>query len=103
MILVIIITELLIVMRFDFHVITIPLPRSVALSWLLFISCLIVWTIWQFFYRGKMRVGFGTMEDSGVGLAEFAEQHQVHPVESPCEEGSTMSFRMDDLAKDKNV
>lgn len=52
MIIAIIITEFLIVVKFDFVTISKPLPPHVAVFWILGLITLIVWTIWKFYiYR----------------------------------------------------
>ena len=48
-ILAIVITEFLIVARFDWETITKPLPRHVLVFWICGIVILIAWTIWNFF------------------------------------------------------
>lgn len=47
----IIITELLIVLKFDWETVSKPFPPKIALFWALFISCLVLWTIWQFYLK----------------------------------------------------
>ena len=42
------ITELLIVLKFDWETATKPLPFKVAVCWGVFISGLMLWTIWNF-------------------------------------------------------
>lgn len=52
MIIAIIITEFLIVVKFDFETISKPLPPHVAYFWILGLLSLIIWTIWKFYiYR----------------------------------------------------
>jgi len=48
-ILAIVVTEFLVVAKFDWDTITKPLPRHVAIFWLLGLVALISWTLWNFF------------------------------------------------------
>lgn len=45
----IIITEFLIVLKFDWETVTKPIPQPVASVWAVGLLCLVVWTIWKFF------------------------------------------------------
>jgi phosphatidylserine synthase 2 len=47
----IIITEVLIVLKFDWETVSKPLPPKIALFWAFFIGCLVLWTIWQFYLK----------------------------------------------------
>jgi len=47
----IIVTEVLIVLKFDWDTVTKPFPPEVAFWWYLFIGALVLWTVWQFFLR----------------------------------------------------
>lgn len=49
----IVITEFLIIAKFDYQTITKPLPSHVAYAWILGLLGLVGWTIWIFFVRGK--------------------------------------------------
>lgn len=49
MIAAIIITELLIVVKFDWETITKPLPTHVAYGWILGFSFLLIFTVWKFY------------------------------------------------------
>lgn len=44
----IIITEFLVIAKFDFGTITKPLPTHIAYFWILGCSSLILWTLWKF-------------------------------------------------------
>jgi phosphatidylserine synthase 2 len=45
----IIITEFLIVLRFDLYTVTKPIPQPVASVWAIGIISLAVWTFWKFY------------------------------------------------------
>jgi phosphatidylserine synthase 2 len=47
----IIITELLIVLKFDWDTIAKPFPTKIAACWIVFISSLALWTLWQFYFK----------------------------------------------------
>ena len=47
----IIFTELLIVLKFDWDVVTIPFPRHVAICWSIAITLFVLWIIWQFYLK----------------------------------------------------
>ncbi|XP_064634708.1 phosphatidylserine synthase 2-like isoform X2 [Lineus longissimus] len=51
----IILTELLVILKFDWETITKPLPRPVAIFWCLGLILLVVWTIHRFFIRRDLR------------------------------------------------
>nr|XP_027199856.1 phosphatidylserine synthase 2-like [Dermatophagoides pteronyssinus] len=51
----IIITELLIILKFDFEVITKPLPKHIRYSWIGAIIILAVWTIWRFLLKNTIQ------------------------------------------------
>lgn len=63
MIAVIIITELLIIMKFDWETITKPLPTSVLCFWIIGLLGLVLWTIWFFCIHHKIDVV--TIEQNG--------------------------------------
>ena len=44
-------TELLICLKFDWETLTKPFPPDVAFWWYIFLSALVLWTIWQFLVR----------------------------------------------------
>lgn len=103
MVLIVIITELLIVMRFDLEVITKPLPPKIALLWLTFGTLCIMWTIWQFGYRGKIRWGFGGQplhsQDSGVSLESEYPQNLS---DSSLDLGTAVTFSIKDFVDKKD-
>lgn len=47
----IIMTELLICLKFDWETVTKPFPPEVAFWWYIFLSALVTWTIGQFLIR----------------------------------------------------
>lgn len=47
----IVVTEFLIVLKFGWETITIPLPTPVAYSWLAGVAALVCWTLWAFFIQ----------------------------------------------------
>jgi hypothetical protein len=47
----IITTEVLIVLKFDWATVTKPFPPDIALYWIIFLSALFAWTLFQFFLR----------------------------------------------------
>lgn len=47
----IIFTEMLIVFKFDWDVVTIPPPRHIAVAWITGACCLVLWIIWQFYLK----------------------------------------------------
>lgn len=47
----IIITEVLICLKFDWETVTKPFPPDIALYWSIFGAALLLWTIWQFCIR----------------------------------------------------
>ncbi|GAU97853.1 hypothetical protein RvY_09082 [Ramazzottius varieornatus] len=103
MVLIVIITELLIVMRFDLELITKPLPSMIALLWLTFGTLCIMWTIWQFGYRGKIRWGFGGQplhsQDSGVSLEPEYPQNSS---DSSLDWGTAVTFSIKDFVDKKD-
>ena len=44
-----IITEFLIVLKFDWETVTKPIPRPVACVWLVGLVCLVTWTTFKFY------------------------------------------------------
>lgn len=51
----IIVTEFLVIAKFDFHTITKPLPSHVLYFWIIGLTCLATWTIWNFFFKVKSK------------------------------------------------
>lgn len=49
----IIITEFLVIAKFDFQTITKPLPTHIRYFWILGFCTLFVWTLWKFFLIPK--------------------------------------------------
>lgn len=47
----IIMTEVLIVLKFDWETVTKPFPPKIALCWEIFGGCLLTWTVWQFYIK----------------------------------------------------
>lgn len=50
----IIITEFLVIAKFDFETITKPLPVHITYFWILGFCTLFVWTLWKFFLIPKL-------------------------------------------------
>ncbi|OQV12010.1 Phosphatidylserine synthase 2 [Hypsibius exemplaris] len=106
MVLAIIITELLIVMRFDWETITKPLPLNVTYSWLAFLGVSALWPVYKFGYRGKLRVGLGdrsvTDSKEGPSSDDLGLADRLLTADD-AEEGASVSFRVRDLVKKKDV
>ena len=51
MIVCIVFTEVLIVLKYDWDTVTKPLPMHISVFWIVFISVLVLWTIWQFYIK----------------------------------------------------
>jgi len=51
----IIITEVLITLKFDWHTFTKPLPRHVVVGWTIGLAVLAIWTIWHFYLQRLLR------------------------------------------------
>lgn len=49
-ILAIVVTEFLIVAKFDWETITKPLPQNIAIFWIVCLTLLVLWTIWNFYF-----------------------------------------------------
>ena len=47
----IIVTEVLITFKFDWHTFTKPLPGYVIVGWMIGLAALAVWTIWHFYLQ----------------------------------------------------
>jgi hypothetical protein len=47
----VIITEVLITLKFDWSTFTKPLPQHVALAWIIGLVALAVWTLWNFYIQ----------------------------------------------------
>ncbi|XP_055335120.1 phosphatidylserine synthase 2-like [Paramacrobiotus metropolitanus] len=107
LVLAVIITELLIVLRFDWDLVTKPLPSRIAACWLLFFACVIIWTWWKFFYRNTLRLGFGgrpSHDDSGVDVSSLGISNVIGSISDDlcaADEGSTVSFSLKDLLEKK--
>lgn len=53
-VLAVIITEFLVIAKFGWEIITLPLPRYVAIAWIIGLSALTCWTMWNFFWRSRL-------------------------------------------------
>ncbi len=51
LVVIIVFTELMIVLKFDWETVTRPFPPHVSLFWLLFTICIVAWTIWHFYIK----------------------------------------------------
>jgi len=51
----IIITEVLITLKFDWHTFTKPLPDHVTFGWSIGLAVLAIWTIWHFYLQRLLR------------------------------------------------
>ena len=47
----IIVTEVLITLKFDWQTFTKPLPRHVVVGWIIGLAALAIWTIWHFYLQ----------------------------------------------------
>ncbi|XP_017461940.1 PREDICTED: phosphatidylserine synthase 2-like, partial [Rhagoletis zephyria] len=60
----IIITELLIILKFDFAVVTKPLPKHIFLFWVGAIILLVLWTLWRFVLRNFIQILYRTRPEN---------------------------------------
>jgi len=51
----IIVTEVLITLKFDWHTFTKPLPGYVVVGWAIGLAVLAIWTIWHFYLQRLLR------------------------------------------------
>jgi phosphatidylserine synthase 2 len=51
MVVIIVLTEVLIVLKFDWETVTRPFPMHVTIFWIVFASSLVGWTIWHFYVK----------------------------------------------------
>jgi len=51
LIIAIIVTEVLITLKFDWHTFTKPLPGYVVVGWVIGLAVLALWTIWHFYLQ----------------------------------------------------
>jgi len=51
----IIVTEVLITLKFDWHTFTKPLPSHVVVGWTIGLAVLAIWTIWHFYLQRLLR------------------------------------------------
>lgn len=49
----IIVTEFLVIAKFDFETITKPIPTHIKCFWIVALFVIILWTFWKFFYVPK--------------------------------------------------
>ncbi|KFM65964.1 Phosphatidylserine synthase 2, partial [Stegodyphus mimosarum] len=52
----IIITEFLVIAKFDYETITKPLPVHIVYFWVFALCALFFWTVWKFFFLPKLNV-----------------------------------------------
>lgn len=71
----IVITEILITLKFDWNTFTKPLPRHIALFWIIGLAGLALWTIWHFYLQ---RLLYHTEQK----LKEDTPVHTVHSAEA---------------------
>jgi hypothetical protein len=45
------VTEILITLKFDWELITKPLPRHIGLAWIIGLVVLLMWTLWHFYLQ----------------------------------------------------
>lgn len=45
------VTEFLIVVKYDPHTITLPIPFFIMQCWFLGLILIVFWTVWRFFFR----------------------------------------------------
>jgi phosphatidylserine synthase 2 len=54
MVVIIVLTEVLITLKFDWETVTRPFPLHVSIFWVVFIIALVGWTIWNFYISPYM-------------------------------------------------
>lgn len=72
----IIITELLIILKFDFEVVTKPLPSHICYFWLGAIAILLAWTVWRFFLKNTIKILYQTVPNSGGGKQDGGKRNR---------------------------
>ncbi|GAB6033654.1 Phosphatidylserine synthase 2 [Chamberlinius hualienensis] len=79
MVLAIIITEFLVIAKFSWNVITKPLPRHVAIFWLIGILGIVLWTLWSFFiYTPNQSQSFQRLQQMSLnGRLHEAQNHNL--------------------------
>ena len=73
----IIITELLITLKFDWETITTPLPRHIQFVWILLTVCIIIWTTWHFYLQRLLRHTEKKIENGESPRDIQGEQHRI--------------------------
>ncbi|GFT57127.1 phosphatidylserine synthase 2 [Nephila pilipes] len=53
----IVITEFLVIAKFDYNTITKPLPTHIIYFWIFALCSLFIWTVWKFFFNHKFSIG----------------------------------------------
>ncbi|KAK2177964.1 hypothetical protein NP493_570g03007 [Ridgeia piscesae] len=79
-----IITELLVALKFDWETFTKPLPRHVAIVWLVGLASLALWTVWHFYLQRllfyteyKLTVVEGENRANGDGVVNEGRQKEA--------------------------
>lgn len=80
----IIITELLIIVKFDLEVITKPLPKHILTFWVGAIILLVLWTLWRFVLRNTIQILYRTPFNPAAKVnADQAGESIANGVEPP--------------------
>jgi hypothetical protein len=53
-----VLTEALIVCKFDWNLISQPFPTHVVVCWSIFLICLLIWMVWQFYLKPHLHLNF---------------------------------------------
>lgn len=95
----IIITELLIIVKFDLEVITKPLPKPILTFWIGAIILLILWTLWRFVLRNTIQILYRTPFNPAAKAnaeADQAGEASANGVDPP---GTPRSVKLDSKKK----
>jgi len=68
------VTEVLISLKFDWATFTKPLPRHIALLWLVGLGGLLLWTVWHFYLQRLLT----HTEKRSNGQKEMNHEHEMN-------------------------
>jgi hypothetical protein len=85
MVVAIVVTEVLITLKFDWETFTKPLPRHVALGWIIGLVGLALWTVWHF-YLQRLLMHTEQRSNGHSGNKKFSEKSRHEKASSKLNE-----------------
>lgn len=95
----IIVTEVLITLKFDWNTFTTPLPRHVALGWIIGLLGLALWTIWHFYLQRLLTHTEQRSHQNGLH-GNTSQKSSIDSKETDFKKNSEVRLRRNKMSQD---